>query len=62
MCGCFNDKDKAPVPESLAALGTRAEATGKQPSRSEVDNTASGGKASCARIVGRLRLRLGGGQ
>ena len=52
----FNTHEKAPVPESLAAQGTRAEITGKITPRRTADTTVCPSMATRPRIIGTLHL------
>jgi hypothetical protein len=52
----FNTHEKAPVPDCLAALGTRAEITGKNPHWSASNTTVCLSVATRPRIIGTLRL------
>ncbi len=54
----YNTHEKAPVPDGLAAQGTRAEITGKNPPRKPSDTTSGLPVATRPRIVGRLYLRV----
>lgn len=50
--------EKAPVPESLAAQGTRAEITGCDQTRQQSEYTVPLGLATRPRILGTLHLRV----
>lgn len=50
--------EKAPVPESLAAQGTRAEITGLEVARQAVDYTVQPRLTTRPRIIGTLHLRV----
>ena len=50
--------EKAPVPDSLAAQGTRAEITGLEVARQAVDYTVQPRLTTRPRILGTLHLRV----
>jgi hypothetical protein len=50
--------EKAPVPDSLAAQGTRAEITGCEQARQQSEYTVPFGLATRPRILGTLHLRV----